>query len=51
MDLLVDALGLDVRPPYATIRFSFGHDTTQDDVDRAAEALIRIAARVIALSA
>ncbi len=47
---VVDALGGDIEAPYATVRFSFGHDTSRDDVDRAAEALARIAKRVLALA-
>ena len=47
---VVDALGLEDEPPYTTVRFSFGHETTRDDVDRAATALARIASRVSALS-
>lgn len=48
---VLDALDLGFEAPYATIRFSFGHDTTRADIDRAADALARIAARVVALSA
>jgi len=48
---VVDALGGDIEPPYTTVRFSFGHDTTRADIDRAADALARIATRVLALSA
>ena len=48
---VLDALRLGVETPYATIRFSFGHDTTRAHVDRAADALTRIAARVAVLSA
>lgn len=43
------AMGIESEGPYATIRFSFGHETTREDVDRAADALARIAERVLAL--
>ena len=48
---VLDALKLGGEPPYATIRLSFGHDTTRAHIDRAADALIRTAARVVLLSA
>ena len=47
---VLDALGLDVEPPYATIRFSFGTETSRLDIDRAVDALVRIAGRVHSLS-
>ncbi|MQG73580.1 MAG: cysteine desulfurase, partial [SAR202 cluster bacterium] len=47
---VIDALGLNVEPPYATIRFSFGSETSLFDINRAADALVRIAGRVHALS-
>jgi cysteine desulfurase len=47
---VLDALGLDVKPPYATIRFSFGAETSRLDIDRAVDALARIAGRVHSLS-
>jgi len=44
------ALGIGSDAPYATIRFSFGHETDHDAVDRAIDALIRISERVLALT-
>ncbi len=44
------ALGIDTDAPYAAIRFSFGRDTSEADIDRAADALIRTAARVLAIT-
>lgn len=43
------AMGLGSDPPYATVRFSFGRETTGEGLDRAVEALARIAERVLAL--
>ena len=45
------AMGIESELPYATLRFSFGHETTRDDLDRAVDALARVAARVMALTA
>jgi len=46
---VLGAMGIETEGPYATIRFSFGHETTRADVDRAADALARITERVLAL--
>lgn len=43
------AMGIETEGPYATVRFSFGHETTRADVDRAVDALVRVAERVLAL--
>lgn len=48
---VLEAIGVTGDAPYAAVRFSFGSDTSRADVDRAADALIRIAARVVALTA
>ena len=48
---VLDAIGVPGDVPYAAVRFSFGHDTSRADVDRAADALVRVAARVVALTA
>lgn len=48
---VLDAIGITSDVPYATVRFSFGHDTSRADVDAAADALARVAARVVALTA
>lgn len=48
---VLDALGIRPDGPYASVRFSFGHETTREHVDRAADALARIAERVLAISA
>ena len=45
------ALGIGTDPPYATVRFSFGHETNLDDIDRAIDTLVRVTDRVLALSA
>jgi len=47
---VIDALGIEAEAPYTTVRLSFGHDTTRDEVDQVADALARIAERVLALS-
>ncbi len=47
---VIDALRIDAAPPYTTVRFSFGHETTRADIDRVAEALARIAKRIVPLS-
>lgn len=44
------AMGIDPEGAYATLRFSFGHETTREDVDRAVDTLVRVADRVMALS-
>ena len=48
---VLDAIGITSDVPYAAVRFSFGHDTSRADVDTAADALARVAARVVALTA
>lgn len=48
---VLDAIGITSDGPYAAVRFSFGHDTSRADVDAAADALARVAARVVALTA
>lgn len=48
---VLDAIGITSDVPYAAVRFSFGHDTSRADVDAAADALARVAARVVALTA
>ncbi len=48
---VLDAIGITSDVPYAAVRFSFGHDTSRADVDAAADALVRVAARVVALTA
>ena len=47
---VLDAIGITSDVPYAAVRFSFGHDTSRADVDAAADALARVAARVVALT-
>ncbi len=47
---VLEALGVATGDAYATVRFSFGHDTTRADIDRAADALARITERVLALA-
>jgi cysteine desulfurase len=42
---VLEAMGIRTREAYATLRFSFGHGTTEDDVERAADATIRAASR------
>jgi len=46
---VLEAMGVRPDRPYATVRFSFGHETTREDLDRAVDALSRIAERVVAL--
>jgi len=48
---VLDAMGIAPDGPYATLRFSFGHETTRDVLDRAVDALVRITDRVLAISA
>ncbi len=48
---VLDAVGITSDVPYAAVRFSFGHDTSRADIDVAAEALVRVAARVVAITA
>lgn len=48
---VLEAMGIRPEGPYATLRFSFGHETTREDVDRAMDALARITRRVMALTA
>lgn len=48
---VLDAIGITSDVPYAAVRFSFGHDTSQADIDVAADALVRVAARVVAITA
>ncbi|MDE2661581.1 MAG: cysteine desulfurase family protein [Gemmatimonadota bacterium] len=48
---VLDAIGITSDVPYAAVRFSFGHDTTRADIDAAADALARVAARVLTLTA
>ncbi|MDE2721429.1 MAG: cysteine desulfurase [Gemmatimonadales bacterium] len=48
---VLDAIGITSDVPYAAVRFSFGHDTSRADVDAAADALARVAARVVAITA
>ncbi len=43
---VLTALGLDRATASAAVRFSLGEATTADDVDAAAEALVRVAARL-----
>lgn len=45
------AMGIEAEGPYATVRFSFGHETTRAHLDRTVTTLARIADRVLALSA
>lgn len=42
------AMGVDPDGPYATLRFSLGHATTSEQVERAAEATARVAGRITA---
>jgi cysteine desulfurase len=46
---VLQAMGVDGGDRYAAVRFSFGHATTRDEVDRAADILARVASRVLAL--
>ena len=48
---VLEAMGIAPDGPYATLRFSFGHETTKEDLDRAVDALVRITDRVLAISA
>ncbi|WP_419161227.1 cysteine desulfurase family protein [Candidatus Palauibacter sp.] len=48
---VLDAIGIAGDAPYAAVRFSFGHETSLADIDRAADAIARVAARVLALTA
>ena len=48
---VLDAIGITSDVPYAAVRFSFGHETSRADIDAAADALARVAARVVALTA
>ncbi|WP_420439155.1 cysteine desulfurase family protein [Candidatus Palauibacter sp.] len=48
---VLDAIGITSDLPYAAVRFSFGHETSRADIDAAADALARVAARVVALTA
>ena len=48
---VLDAIGITSDGPYAAVRFSFGHETSRADIDAAADALARVAARVVALTA
>ena len=48
---VLDAIGITSDVPYAAVRFSFGHDTSRADIDAAADALVRVAARVVAITA
>ncbi|WP_420448671.1 cysteine desulfurase family protein [Candidatus Palauibacter sp.] len=48
---VLDAVGITSDVPYAAVRFSFGHDTSRADIDVAADALVRVAARVVAITA
>lgn len=48
---VLDAIGVPGDAPYAAVRFSFGHGTSRADIDRAADALARVAARVVTLTA
>ena len=48
---VLDAIGITSAVPYAAVRFSFGHETSRADIDAAADALARVAARVVALTA
>ncbi|WP_419949375.1 cysteine desulfurase family protein [Candidatus Palauibacter sp.] len=47
---VLDAIGVPGDAPYAAVRFSFGDETSFADIDRAADALGRVAARVVALT-
>jgi cysteine desulfurase len=46
---VLQAMGVEGGDAYATIRFSFGHATTREEVDRAADILARVASRLLAL--
>ncbi|MFV1986590.1 MAG: cysteine desulfurase family protein [Gemmatimonadota bacterium] len=48
---VLTAMGVESEGPYATLRFSFGHDTTREQLDAVVDTLVRVAARVLALSA
>ncbi len=48
---VLEAIGITSDVPYAAVRFSFGHETSRADIDAAADALARVAARVVALTA
>ena len=48
---VLDAIGITSDVPYAAVRFSFGHDTSRAEIDAAADALVRVAARVVSLTA
>ena len=45
------AIGISGDTPYAAVRLSFGHETSRADIDRAADALGRVVARVGLLTA
>lgn len=45
---VLGAMGLGLAEEYATVRFSFGRETTVDEVDLAAESMIRAASRLAA---
>jgi len=47
---VLDAMGVRPEGPYATVRFSFGHETTREHLDRAVDALSGIVERVLALN-
>lgn len=48
---VLEAIGITSDVPYAAVRFSFGHETSRADIDAAADAVARVAARVVALTA
>jgi cysteine desulfurase len=47
---VLTAMGVEAEGPYATLRFSFGHETTREQLDRVVDTLVRVAARVLTLS-
>lgn len=48
---VLTAMGIEPDGPYATLRFSFGHNTTREDLDRAVDVLARVTRRVMTLTA
>jgi cysteine desulfurase len=45
---VLEAMGIRPREPYATLRFSFGHATTAEEIERAADATVQAASRSFA---
>ena len=47
---VLSAMGIEPEGAYATLRFSFGHDTTRAEIDRAVDVLAPVAQRVLAIT-